>query len=374
MPMRIETPKHLLHVFATFGVGGPQVRSCEVFNHLGAQYRHTILAMDGNYEAKTRLANDLTVDFLNLTITKDSMFRNFRQFRKTLTQIRPDLLVTYNWGAIEWVVANAVFSICPQIHLEEGFRPDEIQGQKVSRILFRRLFLRGTFRVIVPSLNLKEIARQIWQLPPTKVVYIPNGVNCQLFTRDDAAAETTGKVIIGTVAGLRKEKNLARLIRVFARLPNDGSLALWILGDGPEYEALTKLRDDLGVSDSVTFFGHVADPSKLFKQFSMFAISSDTEQMPTSVLEAMASGLPVVGTDVGDIKQMVAAPNQALIVAKTDEGAFLQALQQLIRHPELRHALGRENRQRCVADFSREVVFENYSKLFESAIMSKRKK
>ena len=76
---------------------------------------------------------------------------------------------------------------------------------------------------------------------------------------------------------------------------------LVIVGDGPERASLTALAAQLGVADLITFTGHRDDTPSLYASFDLFALTSDTEQMPLSVIEAMASGLPVVATDVGDV-------------------------------------------------------------------------
>lgn len=367
--MAAHFPKHLLHVFATFDVGGPQIRSCHLFNHFGKKYKHTIIAMDGNYAAKSRLSPDLFVKFVFLDFEKKETLRNIILFRKTLHAIYPDVLVTYNWGTIEWAMANYILPICPHIHLEEGFRPDEVDVQKKKRIIIRRIFLARTFKLIVPSLLLKNITLQIWKLEESKVEYIPNGINCETFQQKHIPATRKEPVVICTIAGLRKVKNITRLIRVFSNLPQKTPCELWIAGSGPEYETLKQLIAERQLFERVRLLGHIDDPSEILQQVDIFAISSDTEQMPTSVIEAMASSLPVVGTNVGDIYQMVASSNKAYIVEKTDEDGFLRCLQVLIQEPELRKTLGKENRKKCEREYSHALMFEKYAALFNSAII-----
>ena len=132
-------------------------------------------------------------------------------------------------------------------------------------------------------------------------------------------------MVIGTVAALRAEKNIARLIRALARLPAAAPARLVIVGDGPERAALEALAVAEGVGGRVEFAGHCADPAPLYAGFDIFALSSDTEQMPLSVLEAMASGLPVAATDVGDVAAMLDAANRPYVVARED-GALADAL------------------------------------------------
>lgn len=373
--MTTHHPGHLLHVFATFDVGGPQVRSCHLFNHFGAKYRHTIIAMDGNYAAKTRLAPELAVDFVALDFNKTETLRNIALFRKTLRTIRPDVLITYNWGTIEWAMMNYFWPLCPHIHLEEGFRPDEIHTQKRSRILIRRIFLARIFKLVVPSLLLKNIAVNLWKLKPSLIEYIPNGIDCQRFRPQTNTPKDDSEVplIISTVAGLRKVKNLPRLIRAFANLPPGlPQCELWIAGDGPEYESLQEMIVKKQLSGRVRLLGHIDDPSEVLQNTNIFAISSDTEQMPTSVIEAMASGLPVIGTNVGDIHQMVGPANTPFIVEPSDEDGFGRCLEALLTHSEIRDTLGMENRQKCVREYSHTMMFEKYARLFDLAVMAGR--
>ena len=121
--------------------------------------------------------------------------------------------------------------------------------------------------------------------------------------------------VIGTVAALREEKNISRLMHAFAMLPAG---RLVIVGDGPQRPALEALAASLGVAERVCFAGHHLDTAAFYAQFDIFALSSDTEQMPLSVIEAMASGLPVVSTDVGDVRLMVASENIPFVTGLDD--------------------------------------------------------
>ncbi|MEW5766862.1 MAG: glycosyltransferase family 4 protein [bacterium] len=360
--------KHLLHIFSTFDVGGPQVRTCEIINHFGPKYKHTILAMDSHYEAKGKLKPGIEVNFLQLKFNKKNTFRNVISFRRTLKKINPDLLLTYNWGAIEWAIANHFSPLCPHIHIEEGFRPDELYAQKRRRIWTRRLFLSHVLAVIVPSLTLKEIALQTWKLKPGMVQFVPNGVDCAKYARAGKSKSLgQGDIIIGTVAPLRKEKNLGRLIRIFSRLPADIGAELWIVGDGPEYTALKEFIAEKRSRGRVRLLGYKEDPSEIIKKFDIFCISSDTEQMPISVLEAMAAGSPIVGTDVGDIKQMVTEENRPYIVNKEDETGFASFLKQLINDAPLRSRLGAKNQARCRKYYNKDLMFQAYGRLYDMA-------
>ncbi len=191
---------------------------------------------------------------------------------------------------------------------------------------------------------------------------LPNGVDLARF----AAAglrEGVQPVVIGTVAALRPEKNIARLIRALALLPAAVPARLVIVGDGPERAALEALAAAEGVGGQVEFVGHRTDPAPLYAGFDIFALSSDTEQMPLSVLEAMASGLPVAATDVGDVATMLDAANRPYVVARED-AALAAALASLAKRHDLRVALGGANRARAKVEFSEEGMVAAWADLF----------
>src|SRR6185437_14374501 len=124
--------------------------------------------------------------------------------------------------------------------------------------------------------------------------------------------------VIGTVAALRPEKNLSRLLRAFRLVRERMPCRLLIAGDGEERASLEKQAEFLGLREQVLFTGHVQETERIYAALDLFALSSDTEQMPTTVVEAMASGLPVAAVDVGDISQMVAAENRPFVTERNE--------------------------------------------------------
>jgi glycosyltransferase involved in cell wall biosynthesis len=364
----ISTQLSLLHVFPSFGIGGVPLRIGRVINHFGKQFRHTIIALDGNLDAARQLSSDAEVSLMTPRRRKLGTLCDTVSAALTLRRVHPDVLVTYNWGAIEWAIANRVPPSARHIHFEAGFGKEEADIQFRRRVLCRRWALARCARVVVPSRRLERIARDSWRLPSDIVSYLPNGVDVERFSapaRDAAPvlARRPGELIIGTLAPLRPEKNIGRLLRVFAMLDTASAVRLVIAGDGAERGALERLARELGISDRVDFTGRVP-PEAVLGRFDIFALSSDTEQMPNAVLEAMAAGLPVASVDVGDIKSMVSADNQDFIVARDDGAGFAAAIDRLLREPATRERLGDQNRRRAIAEFSLRQMFDRYSELF----------
>ena len=349
----------IVHIFPTFAVGGAQVRFTSIANHFGPAFRHLVVALDGNTACRERLRPDLSVDFPTIEAPKNAMLANAWRFRCQLREWRPDTLVTYNWGAIEFALANIV-PVTRHIHVVDGFGPEERATQIPRRIWLRRLAL-GRTPVVLPSQNLVRIASDIWKLPRAVIRYVPNGVDLVRFRPGAAGHE--GNLVIGTIAALREEKHVGRLLRAFARLASSVPARLIVVGDGPQRGMLTALASELGVAERVAFVGHQSDTPGFYQRFDIFALSSDTEQMPLSVIEAMACGLPVVSTDVGDVRAMVAEQNAPYITA-LDDTALTSALQGLAVDPALRLRIGAANREKSVREFDEAKMFAAHGTLW----------
>ena len=362
------SPPLILHVFPTFAVGGVQVRFAAIANHFGRRWRHAVIAMDGDLSCRERLDPALDIEFPAVTVRKGDTLGNVLRFRGVLRRLRPDLLVTSNWGSIEWSVANLAPAV-RQVHIEDGFGPDDRGGRLPRRVRLRRLVLRRRL-VVLPSRTLWEIATGVWRLNPRHLRYVPNGIDLARFAgspHPDGRPDPIVGPVVGTVAALRPEKNIARLLRAFALAAPDGPASLVIAGDGPERPALAGLAQELGIAGRVRFAGHVADPAGLFKQLDVFAMSSDTEQMPLSLLEAMAAGLPVAATDVGDIRSVLADANAPYVTA-LDDAALAAGLRTLLAQAGLRQALGAANRAKAEQDFNQDVMFQAWAATFDGTL------
>jgi glycosyltransferase involved in cell wall biosynthesis len=356
----------LLHVFSTFAVGGPQVRFSQLVVALGPKYRHMVAALDGNYDCQYRIPQGSQVKYLEDMHYRRSTLPKVLYFRRQLRELRPDVLVTYNWGAIEWAMANASL-VVRHIHVEDGFGPEEVSVRLRRRSLARRFLLRSSM-VVVPSQRLKHIALEEWRLQPRRVHYIPNGIDCDRF---DALAvnRPTERLfdagpVIGTVATLRPEKNIERLVRAFKVVATSFPCSLVIAGDGPDRGRLEALAIELGLAQRIHFTGHLDAPEAAYSGFDIFALSSDTEQMPLSVLEAMAASLPVVATNVGDVADMVAPSNRPFVAAR-NESDLAASLKALLANANERTRIGQENHDRVRERFTQDTMIEAYSRLFD---------
>jgi glycosyltransferase involved in cell wall biosynthesis len=350
----------LLHVFPTFDAGGAQTRFVAIANHFGPQLRHALVAMDGRTGATAGLHDDVPFLCLDVAARKNAVWRNLKAFRGVLEREKPDLLVTHNWGSIEWAMARAGTGI-RHIHIEDGFGPDEAGGQLWRRVVTRRVVLRRSL-VVVPSRGLERSARDLWRIPRGRLRYVPNGIDIERFRRRTPVENPLP--VIGAVSALRREKNLHRLLRAFASTVRRIPCRLVIVGDGGERRALEEAASGLGVSGLVRFEGHAADPSGLYSTFDIFALTSDTEQMPYTVIEAMAAGCPVAATDVGDVSDMVAPENRPFVVPADDE-AISGALTRLLEDAALRRRIGEANARTAAERYSQNAMFRAFAEIYD---------
>ena len=164
---KTENSRVLLHAFSTFQAGGPQLRFVDLANTFGSEFKHLIVAMDGRFDAVERLHRGVDYQTIPLSVVRGGALANRVQFKTLLRMYRPDVLLSYNWGAVEWIAANLPQSV-PQVHVEDGFRPDEARRQLPRRLWARRaLFLASGVRVVVPS-QLLQKAAEGWWVPPTR--------------------------------------------------------------------------------------------------------------------------------------------------------------------------------------------------------------
>ncbi len=335
---------------------------------LGSDLVHVVMAMDGRYGAAEQITAS-NVTYLKMDSKKGRGAPNFRRFRDALKSEQPSHLVTYNFGALEWVISSIGLKI-PHTHVEEGFTSDEATKRKTSRNITRAVCLNsfGSTLVVV-SETIRTIALKEWFLGSKQIKLIPNGVDASVFLprlegKASLYKDCANEVVIGTAARLRPEKRLDRLLEAFALLIDhpdlkNKAIRLVVAGDGPERNSLLKLSHALGLAEKVEFLGFRDDLFSVLPNIDIFCLSSDTEQMPIALIEAMACGLPCVCTDVGDVKKIASEENQNLITPK-DATQLAEKLLLLCNDGPLREFIGKANRERAVKNFSKTTMLKQW--------------
>ncbi len=368
-----------LHVFSTFVPAGPQVRVAKLLAAFGSEFRHVIVAMDGRTDARALLDSGLDVRFVDAPSKAGSLATVLRM-RKLIARAAPQLVLTYNFGAIDSVLAARSLGL-RVVHHEDGFLPDEVLAFKKRRVWLRRLACGGNARVVVISENLRRIARERWHIAEPRLVFIPNGIECARFSAADGHAQLRDELgiprdalVVGAVGHLRPEKNLPRLLEAVAECATRHDVHALILGEGPERNRLEALAATPALRGRVHFAGYHPDPRAHYRAMDVFALSSNTEQMPIALLESMASSLPVVATDVGDVRAMLPREAWDGVVALREPGtsaAFASALERLLADRALRLELGARNRRRVEQDFDFAVMVARYRELYGAALATR---
>lgn len=376
MNTALQPAPRILHCHSTFSAGGKEVRCARLMNAFGAALTHTIVS--GQREAigaRALIDPVIDADFPNdfPALTGHPTPARLAAIARAL--VGYDLICTYNWGAMDVVMAHRLFakaySLPPLVHHEDGFNEDEARALKPTRNLYRRAALKGAHRLVVPSAGLERTALQAWYQPRAKVERIANGIDTAAFAAkpDPRALPLTkgaGQRWVGTLAGLRAVKDLPLLVRAAAMLPEDWHLV--IVGEGPERERILAAAADCGISHRVHLPGAVTDPARVVGLFDIFALSSQSEQFPLSVVEAMAAGLPVAAPDVGDIRQIVAEPNRAHITSPGDADALGRALTQLAADSDLRAQIGAANQARAQYEYDFGAMLAHYRRVYADAM------
>jgi glycosyltransferase involved in cell wall biosynthesis len=362
----------ILHLHSTFDAGGKELRCVRLINAFGREAEHAIVSGDPEHRsAAALLGREARVSWPKFPPLAGKPLPA-RLKRLAAAMAGYDLVCTYNWGAMDAVMAHTLFAdvykLAPLVHHEDGFNEDEAAGLKRSRNLYRRIALGRTSALVVPSRTLERIALETWDQPRTRVRLIPNGIDTRAYARApkrDAlprVVKQKGELWIGTLAGLRKVKNLTALVRACAGLPEEWQLV--IVGEGPERAAILDEAAACGIEHRVHLPGFVADPAKAVGLFDVFALSSHSEQFPISVVEAMAAALPVAAPRVGDVAAIVASENGPFLCAPGDEVALAEAIHALASDPALRKRIGTANRAKAAAEYDEKTMIERYRALY----------
>jgi L-malate glycosyltransferase len=366
-----EAPR-LLHLHSTFDAGGKEVRCVRLINAFGGQFRHAIVSGDLERRSAAALLDPkVQVAWPRFPPLAGKPWPA-RLKKLAAAMAGYDLVCTYNWGAMDAALAHTLFAdvykLPPLVHHEDGFNEDEASGLKPSRNLYRRIALGRSAAIVVPSRTLERITLETWAQPRSKVRLIPNGIATGAYAgapKRDALprlVKRRGELWVGTLAGLRKVKDLPALVRAFRDLPDEWQLV--IAGEGPERAAIIAEAQACRIEHRVHLPGFIAEPAKAVGLFDVFALSSRSEQFPVSVVEAMAAGLPIVAPRVGDVAAMVASENGPLLSTPGDETGLAKALHTLAADPTLRRRIGAANRAKAAAEYDDRRMIERYRALY----------
>ncbi|NJM50423.1 MAG: glycosyltransferase [Sphingomonadales bacterium] len=367
----------ILHLHSSFDLGGKEARAVKLMNHFGDMADHVVLSADASaLGARDAIDKNIKVEFPGESAPSLQGMPGMGRYRKIAQYMKKfNLVLSYNWGAMDGVMAHTLLGktmgLKPLIHHEDGFEVDEIDRLSRKRNWFRTIALQRSHALVVPSKILQEIAVKRWHQPFEKVARFPNGIDVKRYSKScqkgafPGFKKREGEVVVGTVAGLRAVKNIPRLVRAVAAAGDHVKLA--VAGEGPERTQIEAEAKRLGMENRLMMPGFVRDPARYIGLFDIFALSSDSEQYPISLIEAMAAGCAVAATNVGDVRSIVDEQNRAYIVPRDDD-AMADAIRTLAADADLREQLGQRNRDKAFNEYDEQRMFARYRQLYGSAM------
>jgi glycosyltransferase involved in cell wall biosynthesis len=289
------------------------------------------------------------------------------RLERFLTREHVDVLHTHKFGSNVWgAIVGSIARVPVMLAHEHTW---SYEGQPWRRLLDRELIARSADRFIAVSREDQRRMSDIERIDPARTIFIPNGVPpFPPATGHDVRAElgiAPTAPLIGVVGLLRPQKAhevLFDAVVQIARVRPD--VRVLLVGNGPERERLGRLAEDLAISENVIFAGLRTDIPDVLASFDIAVCCSDFEGSPLSVLEYMDAGLPVVGTRVGGLPDMIVPDVTGLLVPRRDPPALANALLELLRDPERGRAMGRRGRARRRSEFDLDAVVGRVEALY----------
>jgi sugar transferase (PEP-CTERM/EpsH1 system associated) len=363
-PLAQGGPVRVMHVVYTLRTGGMEMGVVKLVNGLDpSRVQSSICSTTPAGEIKALVNPQVPVFELarragnDVKVVRD-MYRLFRRER-------PHIVHTHAWGTLlEGLVAARAARVPVVIHGEHG----TLQLRPHQRWL-QRLGWASADRVLSVSSRLAERMAHETGFPPRRITTIRNGVSLGKFqpaSRDGARRLLQlpeQRLVVGTVGRLVPVKDQASLVEAVAGLERSGlGVTLAIAGDGPERAALEARARQLGVD--LRLLGYRPDVEQVLAALDVFVLSSVSEGLSNTILEAMASGRPVVATRVGGAEEMIEDGVTGVLVPASDPAALSAALRRVLTSADAGAAMGAAARARVEAEFTLDGMMQRYDALY----------
>jgi sugar transferase (PEP-CTERM/EpsH1 system associated) len=330
------------------------------------RYRHAIVSLTDSTSFADRIAReDVEVVSLGKKSGQDLGLhgRLFRTFRR----LRPAIVHTRNLATVEAVASAAAAFVPHRVHGEHGRDVQDPDGTRRKYRWLRRALSPWVDRFIAVSRELETYLVSDVGLAREKVVRITNGVDVERFRPVEERRE--GPVVVGSVTRMQEVKDPLTLARAFVKLLKRGVEArLVLVGDGALLEEVRWILDQGNASGHVTFAGSREDVPELLRSFDVFALSSRVEGISNTILEAMATGLPVVATRVGGNEELVEDGVTGTLVPPRDPEALAYALARYVGSARLRREEGLRARSRAEQEFGLDGMVARYLGVYDGLL------
>ena len=363
----------VLHILHAFTHGGLENGIVNIINGSPPDIEHDLCILTNAGEFLKRIRRPVRCHEMHRSAGNSA--RMVIRLARVIRQSGADIVHTRNWGAFDGVFAAC---FCPRVkllHGEHGRDISDPQGLNRRRNLTRKLL---SFRIAKFTTVSQDLSRWLIgtvRIPPQKVAVIPNGVDTVRYHphRDGALRAELGiapdEFVVGTIGRLDPVKNHAGLIRAFSivaqTVPNG---RLVIVGDGPDRSALEDIIRSLKGVPAPILAGYRADVERFYGVFDVFVLNSFAEGMSNTLLEAMASGLPIVCTAVGAAPDLVIDGRQGIYVHTGADDELGRVLNIYQTSSELRASHGMEGRRRAENHHSLSSMIECYCRMYRDTV------
>lgn len=341
-----DAPPLVVHVIYALGTGGLENGLVNIINRTAPErYRHAIICLT-RAEGFERRITAPNVEIISLNKCPGNDIGVYWRLWRTLIKLRPAIVHTRNLAALEMQVVASMLPGVKRIHGEHGRDVHDIDGSNKKYNLLRKAIRPLIHQYIAVSQDLADWLARVVQVPTDKIKQIYNGVDQQRFypgpTRVSAPAGflPDNALVIGTVGRLAEVKDQLSLVDAFYQLGQNqpllkDRLRLLIVGDGPVYQALCDKVVALGLTKQVWMPGERDDIPELLRMMNLFVLPSLGEGISNTLLEAMATGLPLIATAVGGNPELIEEGANGLLVPVSDPQALAEALATMLETSNL---------------------------------------
>jgi sugar transferase (PEP-CTERM/EpsH1 system associated) len=377
----------IVHVIFRLDVGGLENGLANLINRIPAsRYRHAVVSLTDFSAFRERIRrDDVPVYALHKPAGNSpaTLLRLWRLFRR----LRPDIVHSRNLGALDAAMAAAFSGVPVRIHGEHGRDIDDLDGTNARRRLVRRLYQPFVHRYIALSKDLEAYLQDRIGVPPSRIAQIYNGVDTEQFhpaaqRRDplpEAGFAGAEHFVIGSVGRMQDVKDPLMLARAFASLvrtmPGAAQrLRLAMVGDGPLREAVQRTLAEAGVAQYAWLPGERRDIARLMRTFDLFVLPSLAEGISNTILEAMATGLPVAATAVGGNPELIQSGSTGTLVPRGDVEGMARAMRAYAEDAELCRRHGGEARRTAERRFGMDAMTSAYLSVYDRALEATRRR
>jgi sugar transferase (PEP-CTERM/EpsH1 system associated) len=377
--MTTPAPPLVLHVIHHLATGGLENGLVNLVNTMPrAAFRHAIACVEDYSAFRDRIA-DPDVEVVALNRSRIGIWRLRRELYQLCRRLRPAIVHTRNLSGLDAMLPARAAGVRRIVHGEHGWDVGDIDGSARRPALLRKLHAPMVDRYITVSKDLERYLVERIGIAPKRITQIYNGVDTARFVPGGATARDAlptgfappGTRVIGTVGRVQPVKDHATLLRAFAALAQSAPVLaanarLVIVGDGPSLPELRGLAAAQGIDRATWFAGNRPDVAELLRALDVFVLPSLNEGISNTLLEAMATGLPVVASAVGGNGELVDDGVTGSLFPATDVTALARALARCLGDAPWRAALGREARAAAVERFSLPAMVGGYQRVYEA--------